>query len=212
MELTAAADSGKIYVDKTLTTESARENAFVSFPLDAGVPENKRKTDMKDSFFDRLSSLPNSSFSNETVLFRHIESEADLAYAIFGCKLPEEQQGLVTPASYSIGRAYIHPMDNYPCIICTLEGRPIGFINLLRWLGIGTGVTWSIYIDEEEQGKGYGKAAARLATQILKTTFPEETLKLSVVEANTRARALYLSLGFQLLDELDINDLVYGLD
>ena len=167
---------------------------------------------MNDTFFDRLSRLPEGCFSNETVLFRHIETEADLAYAIFDCTLPEEQRGLVTPASFSIGRAYLRPQDNYPCVICTPEGRPVGFINLLRWLGLGSGVTWSIYIDAEEQGRGFGRAAMRLATDVLKTAFPDETLKLSVVEENTRARALYVSLGFRLLDELDINDLVYGLD
>ncbi len=167
---------------------------------------------MNMSFFETLSQLPRSCFSNDTVLFRHIETEADLAYAIFDCTLSAEQQELVTPASFSIGRAYIRPQDNYPCVICTLDGRPIGFINLLRWLGLGTGVTWSIYIDAKEQGQGYGKSAAKLATNLLKTAFPEETLKLSVVESNTKARALYRSLGFRLLDELDINDLVYGLE
>ena len=164
------------------------------------------------TFSDTLNNLPEEFFSTDTVFFRHIENEEDLAYALFDCKVKEEQQALVTPASFSIGRAYIKPQDNYPCVICASDGRPIGFINLLRWLGLGTGVTWSIYIDAREQGHGYGKAAAALATKVLKTAFPEEILKLSVVESNARARALYRSLGFRLLEELDINDLVYGLD
>lgn len=167
---------------------------------------------MKKSLSAALKKLPQDVFSNETVLFRHIDNESDLAYAIFDCKLKDEQRDLVTPASFSIGRAYLKPRDNFPCVICTLDGTPIGFINLLRWLGLGNGVTWSLYLDAEAQGKGYGRAAARLATDVLKTAFPDEMLKLSVVETNTRARALYVSLGFRLLDELDINDLVYGLD
>ncbi|MBR4701696.1 MAG: GNAT family N-acetyltransferase [Oscillospiraceae bacterium] len=167
---------------------------------------------MKKSLSAALKKLPEEVFSNDTVFFRHIETEQDLAYAIFDCKLREDQRDLVTAASFSIGRAYLKPRDNYPCVVCTLDGTPIGFINLLRWLGLGEGVTWSLYLDADAQGKGYGKAAAKLAVRILKTAFPDEMLKLSVVESNTKARALYLSLGFRLLDELDIDDLVYGLD
>ena len=174
--------------------------------------EDKRRICMKKSLSAVLKKLPKDVLSNETVFFRHIENESDLAYALFDCRLKEEQRDLVTPASFSIGRAYLNPRDHFPCVICTLDGTPVGFINLLRWLGLGDGVTWSIYIDAAAQGRGCGKAAARLAVKVLKTAFPEETLKLSVVAENHKARALYLSLGFRLLDELDGNDLVYGLD
>ena len=166
---------------------------------------------MKTDFFHTLAALPDGLFDGDSVFLRLIRNEEDLAYAIFDCHLREEQKELVNPASFSIGRAYLHPAENYPCVICAEDGRRIGFMNLLRWLGAGEHVSWSYYLDEREQGKGYGKAAARLAIRILKAAFPEQRIKLSTEECNRRAQDLYASLGFQLLEERDGDDLVFGL-
>lgn len=61
------------------------------------------------------------------------------------------------------------------------------------------------------QGRGCGKSAARLAIGILKTADPEKTIKLSTEVCNTRAQELYISLWFRKLDEMDGDDLVFGL-
>ena len=166
---------------------------------------------MDKTFFETLAALPASVFSNDKVLFRLIRNQADLSYAIFDCELTPEQAVLVNPAGFSIGRAYLKPQDNYPCVICTTDSEPIGFIVLLRWLGKGDHLSWSFYVDRRSQNKGYGRAAAELAVRILKTAYPEKTIKLSTEENNRKAQALYRSLGFQKLDELDGDDLVFGL-
>lgn len=166
---------------------------------------------MSRSFYDTLAHLPEALFSNEQVRFRLIRDEADLAYAVIECRLPQDRADLVNPAGFSIGRAYLHPQDNFPCVICTSDGAPIGFINLLRWLGAGDGVSWSYYLDHKAQNKGYGKAAAKLAVQILKAAFPREMIKLSTGAENKKAQALYASLGFQKLEERDGDDLVFAL-
>ena len=67
------------------------------------------------------------------------------------------------------------------------------------------------YIDERKQGKGYGRAAARLAVKVLKAAFPDKKIKLSTEACNKKAQALYLYLGFQKLEETDGDDLVFGL-
>ena len=166
---------------------------------------------MMHSFRDALAQMPDDLFANERVLFRPVRTEDDLAYAVIVCRLTEEQQELVNPAGFSIGRAYLKPQDNYPCVICSTDGKPVGFIHFLRWLGAGDGTSWSYYIDCREQGRGYGKAAASLAVQVLKAAFPAEMIKIAVEKDNTRAQTLYRSLGFQKLDELDGDDLVFGL-
>ena len=162
------------------------------------------------TFFETLSALPADTFENDTVSFRLIQNEDDLAYAVIVCRLKEEQKELVNPAGFSIGRAWLHPSEHYPCVICEGGGRPVGFINLLHWLGGDDSVSWSYYIDEREQGKGYGRAAAHLAIRILKAAFPGRRIKLSTEPCNTKAQALYLSLGFQKLEEMDGDDLVFG--
>ncbi|MBR6006691.1 MAG: GNAT family N-acetyltransferase [Clostridia bacterium] len=162
------------------------------------------------SFREKLLALPAELFcgEGEKVGFRPIRTEAELVYAIFDCSIPAEQQELVNPAGFSIGRAYLDPDNNLPCLIIA-EGRPVGFISLLRWRGKGDAVSWSYYIDEREQGRGFGKASAAKAVHLLNAAFPEKPIKLSAEEANRKAHALYRSLGFVLLDEKDGDDLVF---
>lgn len=163
------------------------------------------------TFREKLENLPQSAFAGETVLLRPIKNEEDLAYAIFDCTLTEEQRGFVNPASFSIGRAFLNPENNYPCVILNAEGARVGFLLLDVWLGEGDGYSWSYYIDFRQQGKGYGKSAARTAIKLLKTIGPTEMIKLSAERDNWKAQKLYCSLGFVQLDELDGDDLVFGL-
>ena len=147
----------------------------------------------------------------EGVCIKPIETQEELAYAIFGCQLDEEQKELVNPAGFSIGRAYLHPEDNIPCLIYDENREPIGFISLCKWLGCGDAYSWSYYIDKKHQRKGYGRKAAAVAIRILKTANPEKPIKLSTEECNEKAQSLYLSLGFHKLPELDGDDIVFGL-
>ena len=147
----------------------------------------------------------------ERVCIRPIKTQEELAYAIFGCRLDEEQKELVNPAGFSIGRAYLFPDDNVPCLICNENGKPIGFISLCKWQGIGDAYSWSYYIDKESQGKGYGRDTAVVAIRILKAADHLKPIKISTELCNEMAQRLYLSLGFQRLPELDGDDIVFGL-
>ena len=158
-----------------------------------------------------LDRLPPEAFQGDGISFRPIRTDADLSYAIFDCQLTEEQKELVNPAGFSIGRAYLHPERNYPCLIVNEADQPIGFINLDMWLGKGTAFNWSYYIDRDQQGRGYGRKAAQLAVRIFKSIDPGMSIKLSTEAENLKAQQLYQSLGFRKLDELDGDDLVFEL-
>lgn len=158
-----------------------------------------------------LERLPEECWQNECVKIKPILTQEDLLYATYGCQLIAEQQELVNPAWFSIGRAYVCREDNYPCIIYNEADKPIGFISLLKWLGDGDAYSWSYYIDTRHQGKGYGKSAAQLAIHILKKADPQKQIKLSTETFNTTAQELYQSLGFRKLDEMDGDDFVFSL-
>lgn len=159
-----------------------------------------------------LEGLPTEAFRNDRVSFRAIRDEEDLGYATCLCELTEEQKELVNPAGFSIGRAYLRPEDNYPCVILNAAGEQVGFISLCVWLGSAeTHGSWSYFIDVRHQGKGYGRAAAELAVQVLKAACGDRTIRLSAEEDNEKAQRLYRSLGFRLLDERDGDDLVFEL-
>ncbi len=157
-----------------------------------------------------LDALPAEKWRNEKVYFKKIQSEDDLIYAAFDCKLRDNQIDLVNPAWFSIGRAYIAPDDNYPCIICNSNGENIGFINLGKWLGEGDALSWSYFIDQNEQGKGYGRKAAELAIEILQSVSGGKMIKVATEQSNEKAQRLYMSLGLNKLDELDGDDFVFG--
>lgn len=164
---------------------------------------------MNMSFADKVKSLPKDIWISETVSIRSIENDDDLWYAVVECRLNPEQEDYVNPAGFSIGRAYLAPHDNVPCVICKSDGERIGYIVFRKWLGKGNGFNWSYYIDKDFQGLGYGKAAARLAVKILKAVDPQMPIKLSTEVFNIKAQKLYCSIGFVKSDELDGDDLVF---
>ncbi len=158
-----------------------------------------------------LENLPDSRWQNTRVTISPLKTEADLVYATYDCQLTTEQKELVNPAWFSIGRAYLFKDDNYPCIIYNEKNEPIGFINLCKWLGCGDAYSWSYLIDKKYQGKGYGKQAAQLAVNILKSANAFKRIKLATEACNTKAQQLYISLGFEKLPEMDGDDIVFGL-
>lgn len=182
------------------------------------------KGDMIMNFRQRLHDLPKNRFAdNGGIFLKEITSEDDLAIAIFDLSLSPEQQAMVNPAGFSIGRAYLFPENNVPYLIyATEDGRkiPVGFI-LLRFncpddeissdcLSANTpSTTWSYFISEEYQGNGYGVKAARLALNLLSEAASEYTVKLSTEQENKKAQKLYTKLGFKLSEEKDGDDLIF---
>ena len=63
-----------------------------------------------------------------------------------------------------------------------------------------------IMIDARWQGRGYGRAAVCETVRLMLRAYPRcETVKLGCHRMNTRASALYLSIGFRLTGEFDAN-------
>lgn len=166
---------------------------------------------MKPSFADQINCLPKEVWSSEKLTIRPIENDDDLWYAVVECTLATGQEEYVNPAGFSIGRAYLAPGDNVPCVICKRDGEKIGYIVFHIWLGEGRGFTWSYYMDRRFQGLGYGKEAARLAVTILKAADPQMPIKLATEPHNAKAQKLYASIGFVKSEEMDGDDLVFVL-
>ena len=96
-------------------------------------------------------------------------------------------------------------------MICKADGERIGYLVLRTWIGRSVdAASWSYYLDAACQGQGLGKKAAMLAVHILKTAGIQH-LRLSTEAGNVKAQRLYTDIGFMKLDELDGDDLVFGL-
>lgn len=163
------------------------------------------------SLCDKLDALPRELFFAERVSIRPITDDDDLWYAVVECRLLPGQEDFVNPAGFSIGRAYLCPESNYPCVILDERGERIGYIVLRKWLGDSEAYSWSYYLDRDSQGQGYGRAAAKLAVRILKAAAPDVPVKLSTEQDNVKAQRLYQSVGFTRSGEMDGDDLVFVL-
>jgi diamine N-acetyltransferase len=150
-------------------------------------------------------------WKNDLIKIKSLTTEKELIYAAYECQLTEEQKEMVSPLWFIIGRAYLNKDNYFPCIIYTLDDKPIGFISFSSWLGNSEAYSWSYFIDLKYQGKGYGKSAAELAIKILKKAAPYKSIKLATEKNNTKAHKLYSSLGFSKSSEMDGEDLVFVL-
>ena len=159
---------------------------------------------------DQILQLPEEIFRHGDILIRPIEDDYDLWFATVECTISDEQRNYVNPAGFDIGRAYLHPEDHMPCLICKADGTRIGFLVFRRWEEDCIYYNWAFQLDQHYQGQGYGRATAALAVQILQTAFHGSWIKLSIEPSNEKAQRLYRSLGFALLDEKDGEDLVFG--
>ena len=160
------------------------------------------------TFQERFDRLPSEVFTMEGISIAPIRDDYDLWFATVECTLAPGQEDYVNPAGFTIGRAYLRPDANIPCIIWRGESR-IGYIVFRKWVG-SEATSWSYFLDKDWQGKGFGKTAAKLAVQILKAAGLSE-IRLSTEAENKRAQRLYRSIGFQMLDEKDGDDLVFGI-
>ena len=163
------------------------------------------------SLREKWEKLPPDVFTGHGLTIREIRDDDDLWYATVECMLAPGQEEFVNPAGFSIGRAYLHPDSNLPCVICREDETRIGYIIFREWPGAGSAYNWSYYLDKDWQGRGYGESAARLAVRILKTVDEAMPVKLSTEAGNKKAQCLYEKIGFQKLDELDGDDLVFCL-
>ena len=156
----------------------------------------------------QILSLPENSFTLNDIHIRPICDDFDLWYAVVECQLAPGQEDFVNPAGFSIGRAYLDPENNIPCIILKNKTK-IGYIVLRKWSDKSAN-SWSFYLDKNFQGFGYGKTAAQLAVRILQQANPNTTIKLSTEQTNYPAQRLYRALGFTHTGEMDGNDLVFA--
>ena len=160
---------------------------------------------------EKWDGLPLDILTGGGLTIREVRDDGDLWFATAECALAPGQEELVNPAGFDIGRAYLNPADNVPCVICLEDGTRIGFIVFRMWLAAGTAYSWGYHLDRNWQGRGYGERAARLAIRILKAMGGDMPIKLSAEVENTRAQRLYERIGVHRLDELDGDDLVFGL-
>jgi diamine N-acetyltransferase len=88
------------------------------------------------------------------------------------------------------------------------DGELVGFVLLHPAERAGEHVLVRLMIDHRYQGRGLGRQALEAAVEYAGREHEAESVRLSFVPSNDRARALYLSAGFVATGEMDDGEVV----
>lgn len=108
-------------------------------------------------------------------------------------QVAKSQENFVAPNAVSLAEAYVFGNKVFPFAIYSND-LMIGFVMIDH--EIEHDEIWRLMIDENFQGKGYGKSALNLTISWIKEEFPKRDLFLSVELENKRAIQLYKNAGF----------------
>ena len=124
----------------------------------------------------------------------------------------EEQKRYVADSMVLLARAYAY-RDNRSCacMICRDE-TPVGMALYYGCPERNAYIFSQLFIDSRYQRHGYGRAAAELILERMRTqrTFPK--VALCYVAGNVEAKSLYTGLGFSHTGEIDEDEIVMELN
>ncbi len=138
----------------------------------------------------------------------------DNFYAITKLSLRKDQKNYVASNTYSLVHAYLALINQKPVFPFGIfvGEKPVGFLMIgydtmseavkedphCGWFIKDSYTIWRLMIDRRYQGRGYGKAAMKLAMDFVRTLpcGPAKYCWLSYDNENEAARQLYRSFGF----------------
>jgi GNAT superfamily N-acetyltransferase len=120
----------------------------------------------------------------------------------------EKARHEVVTSPEELARTLLGPQAKAHCLVCELDGRPIGyavyFYNYSTWLGRNGIWLEDLYVTPAFRGRGAGKALLRHVAQIAVTENCGR-VEWSVLDWNTPAIEFYGSMGATPLDEWTIH-------
>lgn len=125
-------------------------------------------------------------------------------------EVSEEQKNFVANNTRSLAHAWLYYAYAHPFAIYNGD-EPVGFLMLHIDKAKNAGFLWRFMIDKNHQGKGYGKAALRLAVEYFKSIIDTDEIQTSIVPGNEEVQKLYESFGFMLTGEVEDGEHVMAL-
>lgn len=116
-------------------------------------------------------------------------------------KVTESQKTYVANSAVILARAFAYRNSRSEAFIIFDDDTPVGMAMYYDCDPFGAYDFSQFFIDERYQGKGYGKAAARLVLDRMKKDGKYQKVVLCYVEGNTAAKRLYESFGFCEVDK-----------
>ncbi len=131
----------------------------------------------------------------------------------FNLKLGNGQDKFVSHPIRSLAQAYVYRTQCQPFGIYK-EDEMVGYVMVIYDYDIPEYNIWHMMIDEEYQGKGYGKAALKciLSYIVAKPFGDSNRVTLTCNEDNKLALALYRNIGFTETGVVDDGEIELSLD
>lgn len=111
-------------------------------------------------------------------------------------RVARPQERYVTSAAISLAEAYVYPQAWCRAVYSVADGL-VGFVMLHNTLEEPGYMLWRLLIDEQHQGRGYGRAAVLHVVDYVKTRPGAVMLKVGARRGEGSPRAFYESLGFE---------------
>ena len=116
--------------------------------------------------------------------------------AVLALKVNDSQTGFVSTTAESLAQAYVYAETAFPFAVCD-DQDVVGFIMMGFYEEKNYYTLWKLLIDQEYQGRGFGKAALKLGIAFLKEQFQVNEIYTGVIPGNNVAKDLYQSVGFE---------------
>ena len=128
--------------------------------------------------------------------------------AVVALRTTPAQERFVSTVAYSLQEAERHP-NEHPWLRAVYAGeQPVGFV-MVAWDFVpepphtdGPFFLWKLLIDQEHQGRGYGKQAVEQVIDLIRADGGTELIT-SCVEGEGNPFAFYTKLGFVPRGDLD---------
>lgn len=132
--------------------------------------------------------------------------------ACFALKLDPQQEEFVSHPVRSLAQAYVYYHQCTPFAVCCND-QVVGYLMVIYDHEEETYNIWHLMIDAQHQGKGYGKAAMKLAIDYIRTKpfGNSDRILLTVNPSNFIAYRLYQALGFTETGRSDEDEVELGL-
>ena len=142
-----------------------------------------------------------------TVHLREVTKETFRAIAKLS--VADDQKNFVANNAFSMAEASFEEEAWFRAIYA--DDTPVGFAMLFENFEKGEYGVWRFMIDQEHQGKGYGRAALQLLIDRVKGHPNAKSMELSVVPENAGAIKLYTNMGFVDTGRVEWGENVYEL-
>lgn len=138
------------------------------------------------------------------------EVTAENLRKIAALKVKPGQQNFVAPNALSVAQSKFYP--SWVCLAAYAGEEPVGFA--MYGIEDEDGSLWIIrmMVDEEFQGKGYGRETLQSLIDYIKSRNFVKEIFLSFVPGNDTAKKLYESFGFKDTGRFEEGEIVYKLE